>query len=296
MTDVTSAPEPAAVSWQELLDDAVGRLTDAGFDNAEQEAWWLVQQAGGFEASEVVVHLDELATLGTATYLHQLLDRRLAGEPLQYILERWDFRSMEIFVDDRVLIPRPETEVLTQMALEECRRLDAHVAVDLGTGSGAIAVALVVEWAGIEVWATDSSADALAVARINLAGLGRLATDVRVVEGSWFDALPAELAGTVDVVVTNPPYVAESEVDDLPDEVRLWEPIDALVAGPTGLEDIAQIVAEAPMWLAQPGSLLVEIAPQQAGAVARMARSAGFGSAAIWPDFAGRDRILLART
>jgi release factor glutamine methyltransferase len=243
-----------------------------------------------------VVHLDEPATLGTATYLHQLLDRRLAGEPLQYVLERWAFRSMEIFVDDRVLIPRPETEVLAQMALEECRRLDAHVAVDLGTGSGVIALALVVEWAGIEVWATDSSADALAVARVNLAELGRLETDVRLVEGSWFDALPAELAGTVDVVVTNPPYVAESELDDLPDEVRRWEPIEALVAGPTGLEDIEQIVAEAPMWLAQPGSLLVEIAPHQAGAVARMARSAGFGSAAIWPDFAGRDRILLART
>jgi release factor glutamine methyltransferase len=296
VTEVTSAPEPAAVSWQELLDDAVRRLTDAGFDNAEQEAWWLVQQAGGFEASEVVVHLDELATFGTATYLRQLLDRRLAGEPLQYVLERWAFRSMEIFVDDRVLIPRPETEVLTQMALEECRRLDAHVAVDLGTGSGVIAQALLVEWAGIEVWATDSSADALAVAQINLAGLGRLATDVRLVEGSWFDALPAELAGTVDVVVTNPPYVSESEVDDLPDEVRLWEPVEALVAGPTGLEDIEQIVAEAPMWLAQPGSLLVEIAPQQAGAAVRMARSAGFGSAAIWPDFAGRDRILIART
>jgi release factor glutamine methyltransferase len=242
------------------------------------------------------VHLDEPATLGTATYLHQLLDRRLSGEPLQYVLERWAFRSMEIFVDDRVLIPRPETEVLTQMALEECRRLDAHVAVDLGTGSGVIALALVVEWAGIEVWATDSSADALAVARVNLAELGRLETDVRLVEGSWFDALPAELAGTVDVVVTNPPYVAESEVGDLPDEVRLWEPIEALVAGPTGLEDIEQIVAEAPLWLAQPGSLLVEIAPQQAGAAVRMARSAGFGSAAIWPDFAGRDRILLART
>ena len=296
MTDVTSAPEPAAVTWQELLDDAAGRLTDAGFDNAEQEAWWLVQQAGGFEATEVVVHLDEPATLGTATYLHQLLDRRLSGEPLQYVLERWAFRSMEIFVDDRVLIPRPETEVLTQMALEECRRLDAHVAVDLGTGSGVIALALVVEWAGIEVWATDSSADALAVARVNLAELGRLETDVRLAEGSWFDALPAELAGTVDVVVTNPPYVAESEVDDLPDEVRLWEPIEALVAGPTGLEDIEQIVAEAPLWLAQPGSLLVEIAPQQAGAAVRMARSAGFGSAVIWPDFAGRDRILLART
>jgi release factor glutamine methyltransferase len=296
VTDVTSAPEPAAVSWQELLDAAVGRLTDAGFENAEQEAWWLVQQAGGFEASEVVVHLDDLATFGTATYLRQLLDRRLAGEPLQYVLERWAFRSMEIFVDDRVLIPRPETEVLTQMALEECRRLDAHVAVDLGTGSGVIAQALLVEWAGIEVWATDSSADALAVAQINLAGLGRLATDVRLVEGSWFDALPAELAGTVDVVVTNPPYVAESEVADLPDEVRLWEPMEALVAGPTGLEDIEQIVAEAPLWLTQPGSLLVEIAPQQAGASVRMARSAGFGSASIWPDFAGRDRILLART
>ncbi len=292
---MTSAPEPDAVTWRTLLGEASGRLADSGFDNAEQEAWWLVQQAGGFEAADVVVHLDESATVRTATYFHQMLDRRVAGEPLQYVLERWAFRSMEIFVDDRVLIPRPETEVLAQMALEECRRLDAHVAVDLGTGSGAIALALIVEWAGIEVWATDTSADALAVAQANLAGFGRLATDVRLVEGSWFDALPAELAGTVDVVVTNPPYVAESEVDDLADEVRRWEPIEALVAGPTGLEDIEQIVAEAPMWLARPGSLLVEIAPHQAGAVARMARSAGFGSAAIWPDFAGRDRILLAR-
>jgi release factor glutamine methyltransferase len=292
---VTSAPEPDAVTWRTLLGEASGRLADAGFENAEQEAWWLVQQAGGFEAADVVVHLDEPATVRSATYFHQMLDRRVAGEPLQYVLERWAFRSMEIFVDERVLIPRPETEVLAQMALEECRRLDAHLAVDLGTGSGVIALALILEWAGIEVWATDTSADALAVARANLAGMGRLATDVRLVEGSWFDALPAELAGTVDVVVTNPPYVAESELDDLPDEVRRWEPIEALVAGPTGLEDIEQIVAEAPMWLAHPGSLLMEIAPHQAGAVARMARSAGFGSAAIWPDFAGLDRILLAR-
>ncbi|MGH9113713.1 MAG: N5-glutamine methyltransferase family protein, partial [Acidimicrobiales bacterium] len=157
---MTPAPGPDAVTWRALLDQASGRLADAGFDNAEQEAWWLVQQAGGFDAADVVVHLDEPATVRSATYFHQMLDRRLAGEPLQYVLERWAFRSMELYVDGRVLIPRPETEVLAQMALEECRRLDAHRAVDLGTGSGAIALALVVEWAGIEVWATDSSADA----------------------------------------------------------------------------------------------------------------------------------------
>jgi release factor glutamine methyltransferase len=283
------------VAWQTLLDEAASRLAGAGIENAEQEARWLVQRASGLEGAELIVGLEEPASLRNATFFYDMLERRLRGEPLQYVLGRWGFRVLDLFIDDRVLIPRPETEALTQMALEECRRLDARLAVDLGTGSGAIALALAVEWTGIEVWATDVSPDALVVARANVAGIGRIGTAVRLAEGSWYEALPAELGGAVDVIVSNPPYVADFEVEDLPDVVRAWEPLEALVSGPTGLEAIERIVAEAPLWLAQPGSLLVEIAPHQAAEAEALARAAGFGSAAIWPDLTGRDRILLAR-
>lgn len=282
-------------AWQTLLDEATHRLAAAGFENAEQEARWLVQQASGLEGAELTLGLDEPASLRNATFFYDMLERRLRGEPLQYVLGRWGFRVLDLYVDDRVLIPRPETEALTQMALEECRRLEARLAVDLGTGSGAIALALAVEWTGIEVWATDVSPDALAVARANVAGMGRIGAAVRLAEGSWYEALPAELAGAVDVIVSNPPYVAQYEVEDLPDEVRAWEPLAALLSGPTGLEAIERIVAEAPLWLAHPGSLLVEIAPHQAAEAEALARAAGFGSAAVWPDLTGRDRILLAR-
>jgi release factor glutamine methyltransferase len=282
-------------AWQTLLDDGADRLARAGIDNAEQEARWLVQRASGLEGADLIVGLEEPAALGDATFFYDMLERRLRGEPLQYVLGTWGFRVLDLQVDNRVLIPRPETEALTQMALEECRRLDARRAVDLGTGSGAIALALAVEWTGIEVWATDISPDALAVAETNVAALGRIGEAVRLAQGTWYDALPAELAGAIDVIVSNPPYVAEFEVEDLPDVVRAWEPLDALVSGPTGLEAIERIVADARLWLAQPGSLVVEIAPHQAVEAGAMARAAGFGSAAVWPDLTGRDRILLAR-
>jgi release factor glutamine methyltransferase len=224
-----------------------------------------------------------------------MLERRLAGEPLQYVLGRWGFRGLDLFLDPRVLIPRPETEALAEAALAECERLDARLAVDLGTGSGAIALALAAERVPLEVWATDASADALDVARANLAGLGRAAARIRLAEGSWFAALPDELRGRIDVVVSNPPYVRADEMDELPDDVRGWEPELALVSGPEGLDDIAHIVAEAPGWLRRPGALLLEIDPRQAEATKRLARGAGFGSVSVWPDLTGRDRIVQAR-
>jgi release factor glutamine methyltransferase len=224
-----------------------------------------------------------------------MLERRLAGEPLQYVLGRWGFRKLDLFLDRRVLIPRPETEALVESALAECDRLGAELAVDLGTGSGAIALAMASERVGLEVWATDASSDALDVARANLAGLGRPATRVRLAEGSWFAALPEDLRGRIDVIVSNPPYVIDAEMDELPDEVRGWEPEIALVSGTKGLDDIELILTEAPTWLTRPGALLLEIDPRQASAVQRMARQAGFTSATVWPDLTGRDRIVQAR-
>jgi release factor glutamine methyltransferase len=231
-------------------------------------------------------------------YFDQMVARRAAGEPLQYVVGRWGFRGLEVFLDHRVLIPRPETEQVVEVALAELARVPGAqpVIVDLGTGSGAIALSLAAEGKRGAVWATDESADALAVARANLAGLGgRAATRVRLVTGSWWSALPDELRGRVALAVANPPYVSSAEMASLPAEVAAWEPRGALEAGPTGLEDLAAIVAGAPEWLAPEGVLVLELAPHQAEAVERLARTAGFGEVDIRLDLAGRRRVLVAR-
>jgi release factor glutamine methyltransferase len=254
-----------------------------------------------------------------------LVDRRVAGEPLQYVLGRWAFRSLDLVVDARVLVPRPETEQVVEVALAELERMSAvididlngsyrqeqtwsPVAVDLGTGSGVIGLALSVEGGArhpeLQVWATDGAGDALDVARLNVE---RMAVDdqasadrIRLVQGSWFDALPADLVGRVDLIVSNPPYVSEAEFLDLDSEVRQWEPRGALVStngnsGVGGTGAIELIVAQAPRWLGRSGTLVVEIAPGQAYAAIDAARRAGFATVSTERDLAGRIRMLVAR-
>jgi release factor glutamine methyltransferase len=200
--------------------------------------------------------------------------------------------------------------VVAQTAIEEAVRLgarrgkhDAWLAADtsygvadLGTGSGAIALALARELPDAEVWATDSSPDALAVARANVAGTGSAATRVRLHAGSWFDALPPHLRGTLRVIVTNPPYIAEHEVPDLPRDVVEWEPRGALVSGPTGYEAIAAIVDGARAWLDPAGgALVIELAPHQAERALALALGAGFTDVRVDHDLVGRPRVLVAR-
>lgn len=299
MTGEASTPQPSALqplpTWRDVLADATGRLAEAGNDNAAQEARWILERATGLQPAELQLALDEPATVRPATFCHRMLERRLVGEPLQYVLGRWAFRKLELYVDQRVLIPRPETEVLAEVALEECDRVGAELAVDLGTGSGAIALTLAVDRPGTDVWATDVSAEALEVARSNLAGLGRAATRVHMTQGAWFEALPDELKGRCDVIVSNPPYVSPEEMAELPDDVRGWEPEVALLAADRGLADITTILAEAPGWLARPGAVLLEMAPHQTEEAHQLARDAGFTSVSVWPDLAGRDRVLRAR-
>jgi release factor glutamine methyltransferase len=146
---------------------------------------------------------------------------------------------------------------------------------------------------GVEVWATDVSADALDVARANLAGLGRPGANVRIARGSWFAALPPELRGHLDLAVTNPPYVAEG--DELDPAVRDWEPPGALLAGADGLDHLRAIIAGAPTWLAPGAALVAEIGAAQGGAVAELATGAGLTGVEVRQDLAGHDRILLAR-
>lgn len=256
----------------------------------------MLERASGHDRAGLVPRLGDAVPARVEAYVRTMVERRLTGEPLQYVLGLWAFRRLELVVDRRVLIPRPETEMVVEVALAQLRRLGATspLAVDLGTGSGAIALSVALEVPEAHVWGTDRSEEALAVARANLAGMGaRVATRVRLATGDWFDALPAELRGGVDLVVANPPYVGEGEA--LPPEVADWEPATALVAGPTGLECVDEILAEAPAWLRRPGLVVMEIAPHQAERAAALARAAGFDHADVHPDLSGRPRALVAR-
>jgi release factor glutamine methyltransferase len=235
----------------------------------------------------------------------EMLERRSSGEPLQYVLGRWAFRRLDLMVDRRVLIPRPETEQVVQVALAELDRLRGGsdresrpepLVVDLGTGSGAIALSVATERPGVRVWATDVSAAALDVARANLSGIGGFAaTRVRLVEGQWWSALPGELRGSLDLVVSNPPYISSGEMEGLDRQVLDWEPRLALEAGPSGLEAVHEILANARHWLRAEGVAVIEIAPQQARAARHLAYESGFGEVELHSDLAGRDRVLVAR-
>lgn len=278
-----------------------------GVQDPGSEARWMLEEAAGMDAAEQIAEANGFATGLATAALDALLARRAAGEPIQYVLGAWNFCGQDVFVDRRVLIPRPETEVVAQHAIREVERLGeqvgpanpwtaalTHYAVaDLGTGSGALALALAAALPDAEVWATDASDDALAVAQANIAASGNLATRVRVAQGSWFDALPSELRGQLLLVVSNPPYIADGE--PLPPAVLEWEPLGALFAGPTGLEAIEVLIAEASEWLDPAGTLVLELAPHQADDATALARNAGYAEVLIRVDHAGRDRALIAR-
>jgi release factor glutamine methyltransferase len=250
-----------------------------------------------------------------------MASRRAAVEPLQYVFGHWPFRRLDLFVDPRVLITRPETEQVVEVALSEARRLAGAgagdsggtaarlVLADAGTGSGAIALSLATELGsrvGAEVGATDASTDALEVATSNLEVTRRAqpaATPlppITLAHGSWLDPLPPRLLGGVDLVVSNPPYVSESEWDDLADEVRL-EPRAALVAGAAsdgtaGLADVEAVLRQARAWLRRPGAVVIEIAPHQAEAATALASGLGYAETRVEQDLAQRPRALVARS
>lgn len=287
------------VSWQELLAETVGRLSEASVPAPEAEARWIVEEVTGLEGAKLVLGLGEPATVRGVARLDSLVERRIGGEPIQYVLGHWSFRHLDLLCDRRVLIPRPETEQVVEVALAELDRVrigrpagHRHVVVDLGTGSGAIALAVATERPGTDVWGVDRSPDALAVARANLAGLGMAGTRVRLLEGSWFEPLPGDLRGTVDLVVTNPPYVGASEALD--PSVRDWEPVDALVPGPSGLEAYEVLTAEVAAWLAPGGAFVAEIGAGQGAPVAALAAGAGLDEVRVVADHAGLDRAVVA--
>jgi release factor glutamine methyltransferase len=262
---------------------------------SRHEARWLCEVATGIDGEAFDAGLGDAATERMVAHLDRMVARYRAGEPLQYVLGRWGFRRLDLAIDRRVLIPRPETELVAGVAIDLASGVPApRTVADLGTGSGAIGLSLAAELPldGTTVWITDVSEEALAVARSNLAGIGRPARNVRVAAGSWFDALPA--GARFDVIVSNPPYVATGS-PDLDQSVAEWEPPSALLAGPDGLDDIRLLVAGAPAHLAPGGWLVLEIGADQGAAVRELLVDSGYADVEVRPDLAGRDRIVLGK-
>jgi release factor glutamine methyltransferase len=263
---------------------------------ARHEARWICEVAAALDGPDFDAALDEPMSERMVQHHDAMVARYRAGEPLQYVLGRWSFRRLDLAVDRRVLIPRPETELLVDVALglladvESPRRI-----VDLGTGSGAIGLAMADELPldGTEVWLTDASEDAIAVASANLAGIGRAARNVRVAIGDWFDAIPAD--ARFDLVISNPPYVAEGS-PLLDGAVAEWEPATALFAGTDGLDAYRVIVPAARHRLVPGGWLVVEIGTDQGASVRALCETAGFSDVDVRPDLAGHDRIVVARS
>jgi release factor glutamine methyltransferase len=286
--------EPDVVTWREMLAQTVESVGNA------QEARWLCEHAAGVDGAEFLAVQDEHVTVSMANSLHDMVRRRLLGEPLQYVMKRWAFRHLDVFVDQRVLIPRPETETVVDIALSlATRRLQESspiCVVDLGTGSGVIGLSMAYELPreSAQVWLTDASSDALDVARANIVGVGRKGECVRVAEGNWWNALPTELRGHVDVAVCNPPYIAEHD-NEVADDVRKWEPHSALFAPNNGMADIETVARGASEWLSVGGWLVLEIGYQQGDAVRKVLSEVGLADIEIRKDLAGRDRIALAR-
>ena len=280
------------VTWREMVKRT---QAEVGERNVAQ---WLCEHASGCDSGEFTDILDELVSERSAQHLQSMLARYAAGEPLQYVMGRWAFRRLDLLVDSRVLIPRPETELLvehvTRYALQKIRDLGRGVTIaDLGTGSGAVGLSLLHElpFESAEVWMTDVSEDALHVARANAAGVGRNAVGARFGHGNWYAALSEDLRGSLDAIVSNPPYIAAGD-PLVGDSVLKWEPHTALFAGADGLSDLRVVVSGASDWLVPGGLLAVEMGFTQGTEVSQLFTSAGFTKVSVHKDLAGLDRFV----
>jgi release factor glutamine methyltransferase len=285
-----STDDGATATWKQLWDETSSAVGDRNHGR------WLCEVASAsVDGDDFAARLGEPATVRMVSHLDAMVARYRTGEPLQYVLGEWSFRHLTLAIDRRVLIPRPETELVAEVAISRAAACGpTRTVADLGTGSGAIGLSMAFELPpqGTVVWITDASSDAIDVARANLAGVGPTAVNVRMAHGSWFEALPDDTL--FDVIVSNPPYVAVGS-PELEAAVSDWEPAMALLSGHDGLDDIRALAAGAPDRLRPGGSLVLEIGADQGAAVDELLRRSGLVDVEIQRDLAGRDRIAVAR-
>ncbi len=280
-----------AVTVREAVDAARGRLAAGGVADARHEALSLYALLVAGPTSAAFSDAGRTMPAGLAARIEAAVTRRLEGWPAAYAAGRANFRGHWLAVDRRVLIPRPETEGLVQLVMDRIGGGDPPLVADVGTGSGAIAVALALEARVAGIVATDVSADALNVALDNAAALG-VRERISFRRGNLLEPLLGE---PVDVVVANPPYVATAEWEALEPMVKDHEPRTALDGGPDGLGPTRALAAQAAGALTRGGLLALELDERRAGATAAMLTGAGFTAVTIHDDLSGRPRYALGR-
>ena len=269
------------------LSSAVARLRESGVESPQLDAQLLMASALGLPRLQVIAHPERILSAAEETLFERMVERRATRYPLAYIIGEREFFGLTFVVSKAVLIPRPETEILVEECLKRLR--PNAVIADIGTGSGAIAVALGVGIPDARIYATDSSDDALKVAKANVENHG-LADRVSIVRGDMLDPL-IEMGLEVDAIVSNPPYIPTGAIETLEPEVR-QEPIQALDGGADGLDAYVKLFPEA---LALARMVAVEIGIEQAGPVSKIAKAAGWQEVEVIRDLAGIERVVIAR-
>jgi len=259
-------------------------LRSAGLDPVDARV--LMQHALLVNHAHLITYSERTLTDAEAARVRACFERRMSGEPVAYIVGRREFFGRDFLVSPSVLIPRPETELLVELALDRMRDMAAPQVLDLGTGSGCIAITLALERPSARLSAVDASADALRIAMTNARNLG--AADVAFMHGSWFGGIGRE--EVFDLIVGNPPYVADTDPHLSEGDLR-FEPRSALAAGPAGLDDIAAIVADASRHLRPAGWLLLEHGWDQAAAVEELLARGGFEDRLLARDLSGQPRV-----
>jgi release factor glutamine methyltransferase len=272
------------VTVGELLAEAGEKLARAGVETPQVDAEFLLGHVLGLTRSELQLERGREVSEQDTVSARALVERRAAREPLAYVLGEWGFRRLTLRVDRRVLVPRPETEIVVERCLELLRGHESPAVLDVGTGSGAIALAIADEHAGARVTAIEVSDEALALACENAAAAG---LEVAFEHHDLRDGL----AGRYDLVVSNPPYVSPGEIEALEPEVRDWEPRLATVG-----EEHTELIARAARDVLVPGGALVlEVADGESGRVSVLLRELGYDEVRAGQDLAGRDRVVEGR-
>ncbi|MEX0330798.1 MAG: peptide chain release factor N(5)-glutamine methyltransferase [Puniceicoccaceae bacterium] len=273
----------------EVLQKSEAFLAKSGVETPKIDAEWLLSDCMGIPRLELFLQHDKPLPEEVLAEMRKRIKRRASGEPLQYILGQVDFHEVRLSVAPGVLIPRPETELLVEKVLQRLKDKQAQRIIDLGTGSGAIALALAKALPEAKVLAVEKSPDALQLARANAEAL-ELRDRVAFRSGNWLEGLDLE----ADCIVSNPPYLTDQEWAEARREVREHEPREALVAADKGLTDLRQIIDAAVNCLAPGGLLALEMGIGHGEALAGYAGAAGYRDCVVEKDDTGRDRFLFA--
>jgi len=288
--ETTTSPQPWTI--RRVLDWTKGYLAEHGSPSPRLDAEILLAHARGCPRIQLYTHFDDVLTEDVRSRMRELVKRRANLEPVAYLVGYREFFSLDFAVNRDVLIPRPETELLVMETLEAIREIDSPQVLDLGTGSGCIAVSVAVNAPAVSVTAVDVSHAALDVARRN-AEKHHVAERITFLHGDRFE--PVKQPAEFDVIVTNPPYVATHDVDGLQPDVQRHEPAGALLAGADGLDVIRRIVEDAPRFLESAGTLLIEFSPEQEAAIVRLINDRGsFGDITVLRDMNQNPRAVRA--